>query len=617
MNFFKLNIRTKLTLIFGSLSTIALLAAGATFLSFNQINGIRAKILDLHLADKARISADNNFLMFLRNPDSETLSRLENSIMQVETVLKDFKSNPLEQSNVRVIDEMLNDVNQYKESTIKLNEISTRRARIYNESGVLTEQIVYEYPSLTAQIYHIRFLGQRFISTSQKSDYNTWTQASDKLMGTIDNSIAKELVGKYVSLGNECWKAIEETNVVYQGIAGVANNLKSNLEVIIDSSTDIFNKQRSRNILFIITILFILIVGSAAVSVVFSKKLSDNIKRGVKFAEIISSGDLTVKLDNDLLVKTDEIGDLARSLNNMGDVLKNITDSIVEGSESIAQASIMFSDSSQQISVRANDQASSTEQISSSMEEMAANIDQTSENSKLAEDVAVETEVGVVDGVNAANNALQLVGQISERIVVIRDISFQTNILALNAAVEAARAGEHGKGFAVVAAEVRKLAERSASSAQDIEAMANKLRDASDKANEKLKNVIPKVKDNLKLIQEISASTLEQSSGAEQVNNAIQNLNKTVQDNASMSEELASSAEEVKRQSEKLAETISFFKTTDKVLYQKKKQSVAPKIAPKVETKKIINTKPSNGNGSKGFNFILSDAEKDKGYTTY
>jgi methyl-accepting chemotaxis protein len=301
----------------------------------------------------------------------------------------------------------------------------------------------------------------------------------------------------------------------------------------------------------------------------------------------------------------------------MGDVLKSITDSIVEGSESIAQASIMFSDSSQQISVRANDQASSTEQISSSMEEMAANIDQTSENTKLAEDVAVETEVGVVDGVNAANNALQLVGQISERIVVIRDISFQTNILALNAAVEAARAGEHGKGFAVVAAEVRKLAERSASSAQDIEAMANKLRDASDKANEKLKNIIPKVKDNLKLIQEISASTLEQSSGAEQVNNAIQNLNKTVQDNASMSEELASSAEEVKRQSEKLAETISFFKTSDKVVVQKKKQNEAPKILPQVATKKTTNPKTSNGNDSKGFNFILSDAEKDKGYTTY
>ncbi len=617
MNFFKLNIRTKLTLIFGSLSTIALLAAGATFLSFNQINGIRAKILDLHLADKARISADNNFLMFLRNPDNETLLRLESSIMDVEKVLNDFKSNPLQQSNIRVIDEMLNDVNQYKASTTKLNEISTRRARIYNESGVLSDQIIYEFPSLAAQVYQIRFLGQRFVSSTQKTDYNAWAQAAEKLLRSVDNSAGKNLLGKYVNLGNECWSAIEETNAVYQGITGVANNLKSNLEVIIDSSTEIFNKQRSRNILFIITILFILIVGSAAVSVVFSKKLSDNIKRGVRFAEIISLGDLTVKLDNDLLVKTDEIGDLARSLNNMGDVLKNITDSIVEGSENIAQASIMFSDSSQQISVRANDQASSTEQISSSMEEMAANIDQTSENSKLAEDVAIETEVGVVDGVNAANNALHLVGQISERIVVIRDISFQTNILALNAAVEAARAGEHGKGFAVVAAEVRKLAERSASSAQDIEAMANKLRDASDKANEKLKNVIPKVKDNLKLIQEISASTLEQSSGAEQVNNAIQNLNKTVQDNASMSEELASSAEEVKRQSEKLAETISFFKTTDKVVYQKKKQNVAPKIAPKVETKKVFNTKPSNGNDSKGFNFILSDAEKDKGYTTY
>lgn len=148
-------------------------------------------------------------------------------------------------------------------------------------------------------------------------------------------------------------------------------------------------------------------------------------------------------------------------------------------------------------------------------------------------------------------------------ITIFRDIAFQTNILAHNAAVEAARAGEHGKGFAVVAAEVRKLAERSAVSAQDIETMANQLSEALDNANIKLNDVIPKVKDNLKLIQEISAANLEQASGADQVNNAIQHLNKTVQDNVTVSEELASNATEMKDQSDKLVSAISFFKTTE------------------------------------------------------
>ncbi|HZJ74336.1 MAG TPA: HAMP domain-containing methyl-accepting chemotaxis protein, partial [Perlabentimonas sp.] len=407
------------------------------------------------------------------------------------------------------------------------------------------------------------------------------------------------------------------------GLQNAAHDLKHNLDGLISEVTLVFNKQRSRNIIFIVVILLILIVGSGTVSFIFSKKLSDNIKRGVLFGEMISSGDLTVKFDNDLLVKADEIGDLARSLNSMGDVLKGITQNIIQGSQGIADASILFTTSSQQISESASNQASSTEEISSSMEEMAANIDQTSENAKLAEKVAVETETGVVQGVEAANSALEQVNNITEKIVIIRDIAFQTNILALNAAVEAARAGEHGKGFAVVAAEVRKLAERSASSAQDIETMANTLREASNDAHGKLTAVIPKVKDNLKLIQEISLASIEQTSGADQVNSATQSLNKIVQDNASMSQELAASAQEVKTNSDRLVETISFFKVSenDSNVSKPSLSSVQPEAKVSKPAVKAQKHQPMHKD-SKGFKYVLHDEGKTKGgvdsdYTTF
>lgn len=563
MNLISLKIRAKLTLIFGSLAAIAMLAAGVTFLSFNQINRIRTKVLDLHLADKSRITADNYFLIYIQDPDSKTLSQLEKSVSDLGVLLQAFKDNPLQASDIALLSEMQECVLKYNESVFKLTEITKKQNGLLAEANSITDRITNNFSWLKADIYQVRYLGQRFIISKQQNDFGEWEQAVRAIVSNANMGGNQELMGlvnNYSKLGTEYWQTIQETNNVFLGIGTMQVRLQENLNKLIASSTVVFNSQRTRNILFIIIVLVVLIIGSGAVSLVFSKNLSSSIKRGVKFAKVVSSGDLSVKLDNDLLVKNDEIGDLARSLNGMGDVLKGITETIISGAESITQASINFSNTSQQISKSANEQASSAEEISSSMEEMVSNIDQTTDNSRQAEVVAQETEKGVVEGVQAANNALEFVKQISEKITIIRDISFQTNILALNAAVEAARAGEHGKGFAVVAAEVRKLAERSAASAQDIESMAHNLRNASDMANEKLTKVIPRVKENLKLIQEISAASMEQSSGAEQVNNAIQYLNQTVQSNASISEELASSAEEVRAQSEMLMEAISFFK---------------------------------------------------------
>ncbi|MFP4556208.1 MAG: methyl-accepting chemotaxis protein [Bacteroidales bacterium] len=619
MSWNNLNIRTKLTLIFGSLAAIALIAAGVTFLSFNQINGIRAKILNLHLADKSRITADNNFLLYLQNPDSRTLSQVKQGLQEVQDVLTELKENPLQQKDIQVIEGMLQEIDQYYSSINQLSNLSDEKETLLNHANRITQQITTDHPEYSSEIFKVRYLGQKFIVSSNSTDYSQWEGAVNSFIQLTEDAEEESLglkVKDYFSKGQDYWGTITETNKIFTTIEGIEQNLNTNLHSLIGSSEEVFNTQRSRNISFIITILVILIFGASMVAYYFSKNISRSIRRGVKFAELISSGDLTVKLDSDLLAKNDELGDLSRSLNYMGDELMRITDTIVSGANSIAQASIQFSNTSQQISKSANEQASSTEEISSNMEEMAANIDQTSANSKQAETVAAETEKGVVDGVETATKALDFVNQISDKITIIRDISFQTNILALNAAVEAARAGEHGKGFAVVAAEVRKLAERSANSAQDIENMAYSLKEASDSANEKLKTIIPKVRDNLKIIQEISAASVEQASGAEEVNNAIQHLNQTVQNNASISEELASSSDEVKRQSDMLVEAISFFKTKEKtnsILTTQNKAHVN-----KIE-KQTENLKPKGTNldKGKGVNLMMNKESNEDEFTTY
>jgi methyl-accepting chemotaxis protein len=191
--------------------------------------------------------------------------------------------------------------------------------------------------------------------------------------------------------------------------------------------------------------------------------------------------------------------------------------------------------------------------------------------------MSIEANEGIKNVAERAQKSVEANKTILEKISVINDIAFQTNILALNAAVEAARAGEYGKGFAVVATEVRKLAERSKQAAEEIVRITQESYKFSSGAGEVMAETMPLVDKTTKLVQEISAASLEQNNGAVQVNNAIQQLNNVTQQNASSSEQLSVSADELSSQAEQLGEFISYFKTGGQIKLEKKKFSVPTK----------------------------------------
>ena len=307
-------------------------------------------------------------------------------------------------------------------------------------------------------------------------------------------------------------------------------------------------------------LMFILLLAAIAVSIALIIAMTRNtvepIKKAVEGIKKITDGDLTAKVD---INTGDEFSEMAEQLNTMNSNLKNVVSNITSSSEHINQYSIEMSQASDLMSQGAGLQSASAQQVSASVEEMNASISQNNQNARQTEQIAQNALDSIRESSNASLRSVAAMKDIANKISIIDEIAFQTNILALNAAVEAARAGEHGKGFAVVASEVRKLAERSATAAAEIDKVSKEGVSISEDAGNRLKDILPELEKTAMLVREIADASDEQTTGIEQISNAVQQLNEITQQYASSAEELSSSSKKLAQESETLKQSVEYF----------------------------------------------------------
>ena len=302
------------------------------------------------------------------------------------------------------------------------------------------------------------------------------------------------------------------------------------------------------------------------------KNMIANLKEKAELAQTIAAGELNNKVI--LASDKDSVGLALQEMTaNLDEVLGQTKLTSIE----ISQGSYNVSETSAALSEGASAQAVSLENISASLNQLSTQIGENAQSANQAQELATLAQNSAEQGIQKMETMIAAMAEISQAsesiadfINTIDDIADQTNLLALNAAIEAARAGEQGRGFAVVADEVRQLAARSTTAAEEtsklIASSVEKTKNGSliaTETAESLKSIFESVSQTTVLVEKIALASNEQAIGAEEINQGVTEVDGVTKQNNSTAQESAAAAEQLSQQAELLKSMLSRFKLNE------------------------------------------------------
>lgn len=414
-------------------------------------------------------------------------------------------------------------------------------------------------------------------------NHEKYMMARMKLMEAIDMSKADEVESAFMMVEEARQKTFESINALIEA------NLQEAKEA--NDSNALIYAGAFKLMAIIVALGFVFAIG---LGLLISNSIAGQIKKVLSFADSLSEGDLTNKIEVDT---TDEIGMLAFALNRAGENTKNLLAAIIASSKEINDSSEELTASIEDISERivsinrstveiasgTGDLSATTEEINASVEEINSNSNDLSSKAKDGDAASKEIQIRASEikekGLKAIDiskkvykekqaNIIKAIedGKVVEEIKILADsiatISTQTNLLALNAAIESARAGEMGRGFAVVADEIRKLAEQSSRSVSDIHSTITQVNDAFGNLSINTQDILAFIENNVNPDYELFLETAvkyekdadfikemseEIAHGSNMILNAIEQTSDAIETVASTAQETAAGTDGILR----------------------------------------------------------------------
>ncbi|SFN06865.1 methyl-accepting chemotaxis protein [Formivibrio citricus] len=267
----------------------------------------------------------------------------------------------------------------------------------------------------------------------------------------------------------------------------------------------------------------------------------------------------------------DELGITAKAINRLLEKLQDNLKTIATGAQSVAAAANQMAATSSQVAKASQQQSEAASGMAATVEEMTVSINHVADRAQEANRISCESGqlaasgervIGqTAEGINQIAGTVhdaaariheleQHSAQISNVVAVIKEVADQTNLLALNAAIEAARAGEQGRGFAVVADEVRKLAERTAASTQEISRTIETMRAGASNAVQGMQGAVAEVGQGVERAQEANDSIRQIGEGSRSAVGMVEEIATAIREQGTATNNIAIQVEKIAQMSE-------------------------------------------------------------------